>query len=120
MHARGDIGGVTKDIGFFPPSVTHYHQAAVDPHSHRETNSMLFGKIIAKSRDGLDCRKSCTNRPFGVVSVRLRIAEVNYQTVAEIFSDMPTKARYRRGCYTLILSGDLVPFFGIEASRDFR
>jgi hypothetical protein len=91
----------------------------MDPNPHRESDSVLSGKILVQCRYGSNDSKSSANRRFGVVSARLRISKVNDQAVAEILSDMTSQPGGRSGGSKLILSRDVMPFLRIEPCCDF-
>jgi hypothetical protein len=50
--------------------------------------------------------------------VRLGIAEVSHDAVAEILGDLSFEARYRFRGAAMISGNHLAPFFGIESGSD--
>src|SRR5207245_2159195 len=58
------------------------------------------------------------HRPLGVVLVRLGVAEVDEQAVAQVLRDMAAKAGHGLGGSALVLRGDLPPVLGVELPGD--
>jgi len=74
---------------------------------------MLASEAIVQRRDCVDNRESGAHSALGVVLVRLWVAEVNDQSVAEILGNMAAQAHDSLAGAPLILRGYVVPLFGI-------
>ena len=59
------------------------------------------------------------DRPFSIVVVSNRPAEIGHDTVAEILGNVTAESNDRFSCGAVISSEYLTPFFGIEARRNF-
>ena len=94
--------------------LTHHHQACVDAEadSHAETPLLLQVRIERPQR--LDDRQSCMDSAQRVVFVRLGIAKIDEQPIAEILGDMPLKAGDHLGADLLIGPHHLAQVFRVE------
>ncbi len=59
-------------------------------------------------------------RPFGIVLVRARIAEINQHAVAMVFRNEPIEAAHRFGDNVLIGQNDLTQIFRVHAGGECR
>ena len=72
---------------------------------------------LANTRDQVE---TGTHRPLSVVLVRLRIPEIDQNSVAHVLGDKPGEAADRFGYTAMIRGDDLPQIFRIEIGREFR
>ena len=72
---------------------------------------------LANTRDQVE---TGTHRPLSVVLVRLRIPEIDQNSVAHVLGDKPGEARDRIGDAAVIGADNLSQILGIEALRQRR
>jgi hypothetical protein len=118
LHPQGDIRRITEYISLLAAATAHHDRTGLDPDANRQPQIALNGKPSVQRIDVFhDCEASA-DRAFGIILVGLRPAEVNHHPVDEVLGDMTTKACDRSRGRSLILSGYIVPVFGIEMTRD--
>src|SRR6202011_3532506 len=106
----GDIGRVTAPTAFLAAALAHAHRAGMYTDANRQFHrALLAGETIIQQRDRIDDRKAAANRALRIVLVRLRIAEVNHQSIAEILGNVAAQARDSFAGAPLILRGDVAP-----------
>ena len=70
------------------PILTDHHQAGMDAHPHRQAHPLLLLQVAIERRQGLHHAEPAAHCPLRIVFMRLRIAKVHQQPVAEILRDM--------------------------------
>jgi hypothetical protein len=91
-------------------------ESRVDTKPNGELNAMLTLQTGVEGCDGVDDAKTCKDSPPGVVFMRLRIAEIHQEPVAEILRNMTFKALDNLVTAGLIGANHLPEGFGIELS----
>ena len=89
LHARGDVGRVAEHVCLLAAAFGDDDRAAVYAHPDLEPDLMLHGEARVERFHRLEDRQPGAHRALGRVLAGLRVAEINDQTVAEIFGDMP-------------------------------
>ena len=92
----------------------------MDADADRELGRVARGQGAALRRDRIVDSQAGAQGTFGIVLLRMRIAEINQRPVAQILGDMAAEAIDRFGDGAMILGDDIAPFLGIEACRDLR
>ena len=96
----------------FANQIADDHQSSGDPDPRPE----LDGFDI-EATDGVDGTQPRPDGAFGVVLMRLRVAEIDQHPVAHIFGDKAVEASDDIG-YGMVISGDdLAQILGIEPRR---
>jgi hypothetical protein len=81
---------------------------------------------VCKGCVGLDCGYRCNQlkarryRPFGIVLVRVWVAEINHHPVAMVFRNKPIEAAHRFGNNVLKGQYDLTQIFRVHAGGKCR
>ena len=91
-----------------------HDRARVEANAGRKRRRL--GRRIASIEVGeraLD-EKACAHRAFGVVLLRLRIAEQRHQPVAELFQNMPAKSGHRARGFVEIGINKVAPVFRVK------
>ena len=94
--------------------ITDHDEPAGDTEPH--VQPLRRGELA----DRVDHREPGSHRPFGVVLMRLRIAEINQHAVAHILGDKAAKAADGVGDAPVVGADDLAQILGIEAGRERR
>ena len=106
LQSCGEIGRVTHDPSLLRLSrtqqITDDHDPGRDAHSHMQRAA--FGRL--QLRRGLGDRKPSPHGPFGVMLVRLRIAEIGEHPVAHVLGDEAPIARDQRRAALMIPRND--------------
>ena len=77
-------------------------------------------RLVAQSADRIDKRQPGSDRPLGIVLVRLRVAEVDEHAVAHVLGDEAVEAGHGLGDAAVIRSDHLAQVLGIEPRRQRR
>src|SRR5262249_20778810 len=88
-----------------PPSPTHLahdHRARVDAYADGQVHALLPCQTGVQRLHAREDIQAGTHRPLGVIFVRLRIAEVDEQAIAEILRDSPLITGDHFGAYLLM------------------
>ena len=125
LHGRGDEHGSRFGLGLDPrcevrrvaeylaPDVDH-DRARVEANAGRKRRRLdrrIAG--IEVGERALD-EKARAHRAFGVVLLRLRIAEQRHQPVAELFQNMPAKSGHRARGFVEIGINKVAPVLRVE------
>jgi hypothetical protein len=105
LQAGGEVGRLAQRQLFLPraaPDLTHDHQPGVDPQTDGQLHAALLGETGIELSHGLDHPLASPHGPLGVIFVRLGIAEVDQQAIAQILSDMSLIAGDHLGAGGLI------------------
>jgi hypothetical protein len=81
-------------------------------------NRTAKGSGASRCAAASDHRKPGPDGTLGVVLMRLRIAEINQDTVAHVFGDKPREAADRVGDGAVIGADNLAQILGVEARRE--
>jgi hypothetical protein len=119
LQPRGDVWRLAECESLGRSAFTNL---AHDDEPGMNADACLDGRhairLPARSIAGSKCRDNVQaglHRAARIVLVRLRIAEVDEQSVAEILRDLPFEAVNDRGTGALIVAHDCSPVFGIES-----
>ena len=82
--------------------LSHDDEAGMDPHAYRQPHPPFSTKALVQPRDGLHHPQCGAHRALTIILVRLRIAKIDQQAVAQILRDVPLKALDRLGTDPLI------------------
>ena len=94
--------------------LAHHHQPGMDAHAHRQAHAMVSHQGRVQDTDGLDNSQAGVHGPRGIVFMRLRIAKIHQQSIAEILRNMPGKALDNCRADGLVGADDLVQIFRVE------
>jgi hypothetical protein len=100
------------------PDFAHYHQAGMDPHPHGQLDPLLLLQSAVERRRGLHHGQPGAYRSLRIVLMRLRIAKVDEQAIAEILGNVALEALDDRGTGLLIGTHHLAVVFRIELTGE--
>jgi hypothetical protein len=86
--------------------------------AHGELHPTLWLQAGIELAQGLDHTQPGAHGALGVVFVRLRVAKVDQQAIAEILGDMALKARDHLGTGVLIGTHHLTQLFRVELAGE--
>ena len=116
LHARGDIGRFAEH---FAGRIDH-HRPALEADAGGKLRRALAGVPgVELGKRALD-RERRAHRAFGVVLLRVRIAEQRHQPVAELLQHMAAKPGHRRRGFVEIGVDEVAPVLGVELRREAR
>src|SRR5262245_39407509 len=122
LQARGEIGRISEGRSFERCSgadeVARNHKPCVDadPDAQRAWRA---GHCV-EGGDGLYDRQSRTDGPFNVGFVRLRVTEIDQDTVTHVSGDEPLEPSYQAPDGAMKCLDDRSRVFGIESLPDCR
>jgi hypothetical protein len=90
----------------------------MDADAHRQSSVLVLRQTGVQRPHGLENAQAAPHRPLGIVFVRLRIAKVDQQPVAQILRDVPLKSGDHLGTGRLIGPHHLAPVFGVELAGE--
>ena len=96
--------------------VTHHRLTGGDPHARLETNV----RVSIKLGDRLHQRARRAHRPFGIVLVRLRPAEVGQDAIAQELGDVAFEPADDLGARRVIGPHHIAQVLGVEPRRQLR
>jgi hypothetical protein len=76
---------------------TYNDQTGMDPHAGCQADRVLWLEPLIQYTEGFEHLETGTDRPLSIIFMRLRIAKVHQQPIAQILGDMPVKALDDRG-----------------------
>src|SRR6266851_3603923 len=92
LHPRGDIGGVTEDVGLLAGARTNHYRTGIDT----DPRGQLWARrSLVELGYGAEDREPRARSSLRIVIVRLGIAKEGHNTVAEILGDMTIKTSDR-------------------------
>ncbi len=119
LQARGQVRRLAQGE-LLPPLSAPYrsddNQAGMHADAHRQRNLQLRHQPRAQLADRRDDAQPGAHRALGVVFMRLGMAEVHHQSIAEKLGDMALVAFDDRRAGRLIGADHLPQVFGIEPS----
>jgi hypothetical protein len=120
LQSRGYIGRVANHpplLRFpFTDEIANDHQSSRDPHSNLEGCNM--GNL--QLWNCFDQRQPAQYRPFCVILVRVRVAEICKYPIAHVLRDEPASLGDLLGAAEVIGADDLAHVFGVEADGERR
>ena len=90
------------------------------PRRHSQLHTALLGQAGIQWSHGLHDAQPGPHGALGIIFVRLRIAKVDEQTIAEILGDMPLKTGDHLGAGLLIGPHHLTQLFWVEPAGKHR
>jgi hypothetical protein len=105
LQAGGDVGGLAERQLLLPgatPHLAHHHQPGMAPQAHAQAHPPLPLQTGIELRHRLHDAQPGPHRPLRVILMRLRIAEVDQEPIAQILRDMPLVASDHFGAGLLI------------------
>ena len=117
MEAGRDVGRLAQGQLFLPRAashLTHHHQPGMDAQAHGQVHPSLLRQAGIELAHGLDDAQPGPHRPLGVVFVRLGIAKVDQQAIAEILGDVAVKAVDHLGAGVLVGAHHLAQVFRVQ------
>jgi hypothetical protein len=115
LNARGDIGRFPEH---FARRVNH-HRTRIKADAGDELRRLAGVPRVQVSKRALDEKRSA-RRAFGVVLLRLRIAEQRHQPVAQPLEDMAAKVDHYLRRLVEISVDQVAPVFGVELRGERR
>ena len=114
LHPRRDVGRFAEHFA----GRVHHHLAGFEADARDELRRVSAGvpgvEFAERPLDG----ERGAHRAFGVVLLRVRIAEQRHQPVAEFFQHMAAKPRYRRRGFVEIGPDEVAPILRVEPRRE--
>src|SRR5262249_29377743 len=95
LQAGSDIGRLAERELFLASTAAdlpYDDQPCVHPDPHRQPDPVRASQASVQGSEGRDDPEASTYGALGIVFMRLRIATVDQQAIAEILRDMPLKA----------------------------
>src|SRR5262245_37974208 len=86
----------------------------MEPHPYGQSHPLLLLESAIERRHGLHHAKPSAHRPLRIVFMRLRVAKVDQQTIAEILGDVALEALDDLSTGLLIGAYHLTVVFRIE------
>jgi hypothetical protein len=120
LQAGGEVGRFAECQLFLAGASAHFphdDEPGVDPQTHGQLHTALLGQAGIQRLHGLHDAQPGPHGPLGIIFMRLRIAKVDQQAIAEILGDMALKAGNHLGTGVLIGPHDLAEVFGVELAR---
>ena len=96
----------------------HDHQAGMDAHPDRQLDPALGHEALVQPSHGLHHAEGGAHGALAIVLVRLRVAEVDEQAVAEVLGDVPLEALDHLGAHALVCAYHLAQFLRIQAGGE--
>ena len=123
QHCSGLGGGLNagRDIGRFPEHLAGCvddHLAAVDADANGKPGSAGRRVAAVHLLHRLLDAKGGPNGSFGVILLRLRIAEASHEPIAEPLEHPPAKRRHRLRGLIEIAVDEIAPVLDVESSRE--
>jgi hypothetical protein len=117
LQPRRNVGRVPQSQRFLPAAASDlaYHdQTRVNPHTHGYLDAPFAHQTRIEVAQGVDHAEPGADGALSVVLMRLGIAKVDQQAVAQVLGDIAVKAADHLGARLLIGPDHLPPVFGIE------
>ncbi len=121
LEACRQVGRVSQRQLFLPATSahrTHDDQACINPHADGELDAVALLEAGIQPRVRLQDPEASTHRPLGIVLMRLGIAKVDEQSIAQILRNVPLKTLDDRGAGLLIGPHHLAPLFGVDLAGE--
>lgn len=113
LQAGGEVWRLADDTALLRGTRTD--QIANDDETGGDADPHTQRLLCGEPADRIDHAKTGAGRAFGIVLMRLRIAEINEHAVAHILGDKAAKAADGVGHTAMIGADDLAQILGIEA-----
>ena len=93
----------------------------MDADADGDPHPMPLGELCVEGLHGRHHAKTRPHSPLGAVFMRLGIAKVDQQPIAEVLRNVPLQGLDHRGTRRLVGADDLAQVFGVElACQDCR
>ena len=116
LYARGDIGRVAEHFA----GRVHHHLPGLEANARGELRRVSAGVPGVEFAERLLDGERGAHRAFGVVLLRLRIAEQGHQPVAEFLQHMAAEAGHRRRGLVEIGVDEVAPVLRVEFRGEAR
>src|SRR6516162_5585260 len=119
LEAGGKIRRVAQGELFLPSAsahLPHHDYAGVDAHADRQADIMPLSQAAIERAHRLHNTQSGADSALRIIFMRLGIAKIHEQAVAEILRDMPLKALDNLGTGSLVGTYHLPQVFGVEVA----
>ena len=120
LQAGGDVGRVADHGGFLRRALADQVADDHQPGGDAGTRGKRLAIAGPQLGDGADRGQGGAHRPFGLVFMRLRPAEIGQHAVAHELGDIAVEARNLAGHRVLVAPDDLAHLFRIAARRQGR
>ena len=90
----------------------------MDAQAHRQAHPPLLLQTHIELSQGLHHPEAGPHRPLSIIFMRLGVAEVDEQAIAQILRDMALEAGDHFGAGLLIGPHHLAPVFGVELAGE--
>jgi hypothetical protein len=120
LEAGRNVRRVPQRELFLPPPAAylpHDDDSGVNPHADREVDARPLAQAAVEGGHRLHDAQAGPHRTLRVVFMRLRVAEIDQEPVAEILRNMPLKALDNLGTGGLVRAHYLPQVFGIKLRR---
>ena len=118
LQARRKIRRLTDDAAFL--RLSRSDNIADHDQPGRDADAALQRSVRLEPGHRRDQLQARPHRPFRVVLMRLRVAEIHQHSVAQIFRHEPAEAAHRFGDALLIGRNDLAQILRVHASGERR
>ena len=117
LETGGQVGRVPEGQVFVPPAAAHladHHPPGVDADPHRQADARVPQQAGRQRPHRLQHAQAGAHGALRVIFMRLRIAKVDEQAIAQVLGDMPSKALDHGDAGGLVGADHLAEVFGIE------
>ena len=117
LETGGQVGRVPQGQVFVPPAAAHladHHQPGVDADPHRQADARVPQQAGRQRPHRLQNAQAGAHGALRVIFMRLRIAKVDEQAIAQVLGHMPGKALDHGDAGGLVGADHLAEVFGIE------
>ena len=117
LQPGGNVGRVAQSQLLLPPATAHgahYYRPGMHANPHRQPHAAFLLQADVQRSHSLHDAQPSPSSPLRVVFVRLGIAKVHQQAVAQILRDIPIKALDHRRTSLLIGPHHVAPVFRVE------
>src|SRR5262245_22561696 len=90
----------------------------MDSDAHAQPHSALLLQLLIQPPHGFHHPQGGAHRALAVVFMRLGVAKIYEQTIAQILGDVPFKALDHLGAHALIRSHHFAQLFGVQAGGE--
>jgi hypothetical protein len=90
----------------------------MDPQAYGQADTLMLGQSAIQGGHDLDNPQPGPDRTLGIVFMRLRIAEVDQQPIAQILGDVAVEALDDLSTDALVGTDDLTEIFWVELRRE--
>ena len=117
LQPGGDVGRLAQGQVLLPPAATHgayHHRTGMHAHAHGQPHAPVLLQPSVQWPQRFEYAQACPASPLSVVFVRLGIAKVHQQPIAQILRNISVKVLDHRGAGLLVRLHHVAPVFRIE------